>query len=511
LDRGAIVLDGRHLALEDLRLVSRGGARVSLSDGARAGIEAAHAVVRRILEGDAQVYGVNTGFGHLKDIRIPHDRLEALQLNLIRSHAAGVGAPLEPGATRALMLLRAHVLARGHSGVRPAVVTSLLDHLNADVLPVVPEQGSVGASGDLAPLSHLALLLVGEGEAVLRGEKMPAAEAQKKVGLTALKLGPKEGLSLVNGTQLIVAVGGLALLEARDLATLADIAGATSLEALLGSHHAFDERLHALRPHRGQMDSAANLRTLLADSPIERSHEHCGRVQDAYSLRCMPQVHGAAREVIRFTEGVLTTEIDSVTDNPIVFPDEGELLSGGNFHGEAPALALDALAMAAAEIASISERRIERLMNPAHSGLPPFLTPEPGVNSGLMMAQVTAAALVSENKVLAHPASVDSIPTEAGQEDHVSMGPIAARKARQVVRHARQVLAIEMLCACQALDLRAPLQPGRGVAAAHALVRRAVPALKEDRFLAPDIAAVEALLTGGALRAHVEGTTGRLA
>jgi histidine ammonia-lyase len=506
-----IVLDGRHLELEDLRAVSRGGVRVSLSDGARGRLEAAHAVVRRIVEGDVQVYGVNTGFGHLKDIRIPHEKLEALQLNLIRSHAAGVGAPLDPGATRALMLLRAHVLARGHSGVRPVVVTALLDHLNADLLPVVPEQGSVGASGDLAPLSHLALLLVGEGEATLRGERLPAAEAQRRAGLSPLTLGPKEGLALVNGTQMIVAVGGLALLEAKDLATLADVCGAASLEALLGSHHAFEARLHALRPHPGQIDSAANLRALLAGSAIEPSHAHCGRVQDAYSLRCMPQVHGAAREVVRFTEGILATEIDAVTDNPIVFPEEGDLLSGGNFHGETPALALDALAIAAAEIAAISERRTERLMNPVFSGLPPFLTPDPGVHSGLMMAQVTAAALVSENKVLAHPASVDSIPTEAGQEDHVSMGPIAARKARQIVRHARHVLAIELLCACQALDLRAPLAPGKGVQAAHAAVRRAVPFMKEDRILAPDIAAVERLLSDGSLRAAVEAAAGRLA
>ena len=506
-----IVLDGRHLGLDDLRAVARGGVPVSLSKEARGRIDAAHAVVKRIVEGDEQVYGVNTGFGHLKDIRIPHDRLEALQINLIRSHAAGVGAPLDSGATRALMLLRAHVLARGHSGVRPVVVTSLLDHLNADLLPVVPEQGSVGASGDLAPLSHLALLLVGEGEAVFRGERLPAREAQYRAGLEPLRLGPKEGLALVNGTQMIVAVGALALLEAKELATLADLIGATSLEALLGSHHAFEARLHALRPHPGQIESAANLRTLLADSAIERSHSGCGRVQDAYSLRCMPQVHGAVREVIRFTEGVLATEIDAVTDNPIVFPEEGDLVSGGNFHGETPALALDALGIAAAEIASISERRIERLMNPVHSGLSPFLTPDPGVHSGLMMAQVTAAALVSENKVLAHPASVDSIPTEAGQEDHVSMGPIAARKARRIVEHARQVLAIEMLCACQALDLRAPLSPGKGVAAAHANVRAAVPFMREDRIVAADIAAVDRILADGSLRAAVEANVGRLA
>jgi histidine ammonia-lyase len=408
------------------------------------------------------------------------------------------------------MLLRAHVLARGHSGVRPLVVETLLGHLNADLLPIVPQQGSVGASGDLAPLAHLALLLLGEGEGLLRGELLPAAEAQRRAGLRPLVLGPKEGLALINGTQMTAAIGALALLEARDAAALADLAGACSLEALKGSHRAFDPRIHELRPHPGQIASASNLRALLADSEILRSHDGCGRVQDAYSLRCMPQVHGAAREVLSFTGSVLGIEINAVTDNPIVFPESGDLLSGGNFHGEAPALALDALAMAAAEIASISERRIERLMNPALSGLPPFLTRDPGVNSGLMMAQVTAAALVSENKVLCHPASVDSIPTEAGQEDHVSMGPWAARKARTVVAHARRVLAIELLCACQALDLLRPLKPGRGVAAAFDRVRRDVPFMETDRVLASDIRDVEALLASGAVRAAAEAVSGRL-
>jgi histidine ammonia-lyase len=390
------------------------------------------------------------------------------------------------------------------------VVESLIDHLNAGVLPVIPEQGSVGASGDLAPLAHLALALIGEGRVSFGGEVMPAAAAQARAGLAPLRLGPKEGLALINGTQVIAAIGALALLEAQEAATLADLAGACSLEALKGSHRAFDARLHALKPHPGQVDSAANLRALLADSAIARSHEGCSRVQDAYSLRCMPQVHGAAREVLRFTAGILSTEINAVTDNPIVFPTEGDLVSGGNFHGEAPAMALDALAIAAAEIASIAERRIERLMNPALSGLPPFLAKDAGVNSGFMMAQVTAAALVSENKILCHPASVDSIPTEAGQEDHVSMGPIAARKARTVVTHARRVLAIEMLCACQALDFLAPLLPGRGVAAARAAVRRAVPFMETDRVLADDIAAVDALLASGALRAAAEAASGRL-
>lgn len=499
-----IVLNGEHLRLEDVAAVARGGARVVLSPSARRRIERARAVIEAILASDRQVYGVNTGFGLLKDIRIPRGQLETLQLNLIRSHCAGVGSPLPPAAARALMLLRAHVLARGHSGVRPQVVETLLAHLNADLLPVVPEQGSIGASGDLAPLSHLALALLGEGEATLRGERMPAQAALEKAGIAPLRLGPKEGLALVNGTQLITAVGTLALLEAEELAVSADIAGACTLEALKGSHHAFEERLHALRPHPGQVASAANLRSLLQGSGIARSHEGCGRVQDAYSLRCLPQVHGSARDGMRFTRSVLEVEIDAVTDNPIVFPEEGDVLSGGNFHGESPALALDCLAIATASLATISERRIDRLMNPALSGLPPFLTRDPGVNSGLMMAHVTAAALVSENKVLCHPASVDSIPTEANQEDHVSMGPIAARKARSVVGHARLVIAIEILAACQALDFVAPLLPGRGVLAVHEAVRRAVPFMERDRVLADDIRTLEALVRDGSLRAAAE-------
>ena len=507
----AIVLNGEVLRLEEIAAVALSRAAVSLAPEARRRLEAASAVVERIVAGDEQVYGVNTGFGHLKDIRIPRERLEALQENLIRSHCAGVGEPLPPEATRALMLLRAHVLARGHSGVRPRVVDALLAHLNADLLPIVPEKGSVGASGDLAPLSHLVLCLLGEGEALLAGQRMPAAAAQKRCGLQPLRLGPKEGLALVNGTQMITAVGSLALLEAEDLAVLADIAGACTLEALKGSHRAFDRRLHELRPHPGQVQSAANLRALLEGSEIERSHESCGRVQDAYSLRCMPQVHGATREGLRFARSVLETEVNAVTDNPIVFPDEGDLVSGGNFHGQTPALALDCLAIATAALASISERRLERLMNPALSGLPPFLTRDPGVNSGLMMAQVTAASLVSENKILCHPASVDSIPTEAGQEDHVSMGPIAARKARAVVGHARLVLAIEILAACQALDLLRPLRAARAVEAAHQAVRRAVPFMEADRVLATDIGRVEALLVDRSLRRTVEASSGALA
>jgi histidine ammonia-lyase len=504
----AVVLNGERLSLEEIATVARGGARVSLGAPALRQVETSRAVVERILASGQQVYGVNTGFGHLKDVRIPRDQLETLQLNLIRSHCAGVGPPLPPDATRALMLLRAHVLARGHSGVRPVVIETLLAHLNADLLPVVPERGSVGASGDLAPLSHLVLALLGEGDAVLKGERLPAVAALKKAGLEPLRLAAKEGLALINGTQMTTAVGVLALLEAEQLAVAADIVGACSLEALKGSHRAFDARLQEMRPYAGQIASAANLRVLLEGSAIARSHENCGRVQDAYSLRCMPQVHGAAREGIHFARSILETEVNAVTDNPIVFPDAGDLVSGGNFHGQPPALALDCLSIAVATIASISERRVDRLMNPAESGLPPFLTRDPGVNSGLMMAQVTAAALVSENKILCHPASVDSIPTEVNQEDHVSMAPIAARKARTVVEHARQVVAIELLAACQALDLLAPLRPGRGVEAAHGAVRRVVPFMGADRVLAPDIAAVETLVGNASLRGAVESILG---
>ncbi|MFQ5876930.1 MAG: histidine ammonia-lyase [Acidobacteriota bacterium] len=505
----SITLNGEALRLDEVAAVARGGVHVGLAAGAVRGVERSHAVVQRILKTGRRVYGVNTGFGHLKDIPIPDDRLEELQLNLIHSHCAGVGAPLPPEVVRTMMLLRAHVLARGYSGVRPVVIETLLGHLNADLLPVIPEKGSVGASGDLAPLSHLTLALLGEGEVTLRGERMPASGALRAAGIEPLRLGPKEGLALINGTQMTTAVGLLALLEAEAVATAADIAGACSVEALRGSHRPFQERIQKLRPHPGQAACAANMRVLLADSEIERSHAACGRVQDAYSLRCIPQVHGAARDVVRFVRTVLETEVNSVTDNPLVFPEEDDLVSGGNFHAESPALALDALAIAAAEIASISERRIERLMNPSLSGLPPFLTRNPGVNSGLMMAHVTAASLVSENKVLCHPAGVDSISTEAAQEDHVSMGPIAARKARQVVEHARLVVAIETLAACQALDLGGG-RPGRGVEAAKRAVREVVPFMEADRVLDADIAKLDRLLREGTLPRAVASVCGAL-
>jgi len=429
--------------------------------------------------------------------------MRALQRNLVRSHACGVGAELPPPAVRAMIALRAQVLALGHSGVRPELVDQLVAMLHAGIEPCIPAQGSVGASGDLAPLAHLALVLIGEGEAVLHGQRMPGGRALAAAGLEPVVLEAKEGLALINGTQLMLAVGGLAVLEGERLCRAADVVGAMSLEALKGSQRPFEERIQALRPHPGQALSARNLRALLAGSEIMESHRDCKKVQDPYSLRCMPQVHGATRDALGWARVVLERETIAATDNPLVFATEdggGEIVSGGNFHGQPLAIALDTAAIAIAELANLSERRIEQLVNPAlSSGLPPFLAPRTGLDSGFMMAQVTAAALVSENKVLCHPASVDSIPSSAGKEDHVSMGSICARKAAQVVTHVRNVLAIEALVAAQGLDLREPLAPGRGVRAAHSALRAHVTTLTEDRPLYVDIARCATLLEEGVI------------
>lgn len=455
------------------------------------------------------VYGVNTGFGALAEVRISAAQIIELQRNLVRSHAVGVGQPLPRAEVRAMMLLRAAVLARGHSGARPEVCLKLCELLDAGVHPLIPARGSVGASGDLAPLAHLALALIGEGKAEYRGELLPAADALSRAGVEPLELQAKEGLTLLNGTQHMTAVGALVLVDAADTIKLADIAGAMSLEALEGTPRAFDPRVIDARPQPGQKASAALLRELLADSPLRESHRDCGKVQDPYSLRCMPQVHGATRDVLDYANGVLEREANSSTDNPLVFPDDsvehgGELISGGNFHGQPVALALDAAAMAIAELANISERRIEQLVNPhLSSGLPAFLAPESGLNSGFMIAQVTAASLVSENKVLCHPASVDSIPSSAGREDHVSMGATAALKLRQVHDHVRMVLAIELLCAAQGLDLRAPLEPGPLLRAAHQHIRAAVPPMMRDRPIYEDVETVKQLLDDGSLLAAV--------
>jgi len=490
---------GDRLRLEDIERVARGEvAEVRLAAEARERVEAARAFVERIVEERRVVYGITTGFGALAHVVIPPDRIRELQANLIRSHASGVGAPLPVDEVRAITLLRANVLALGHSGVRPAVIDLLLELLNRGVHPVIPERGSVGASGDLAPLSHLALVMMGEGEAFYGGERLPGGEALRRAGLEPLTLEAKEGLALNNGTQAHTGIGALALLAAERAVDTAEVAGAMSLEGLRGTPDAFDDLIQRVRPHPGQATSAARLRWLLRDSEIRESHrENDPRVQDAYSLRCMPQVHGAARQALAFARQVLEIEANSATDNPLIFPEEGKVLSGGNFHGQPIAQVLDVVAMACADLASISERRIARLIDPALSMLPAFLTKEPGVHSGLMMAQIVAASLVTELKLRAQPASVDSVPTDANQEDHVSMGMASALKLREAVRLLETMLALELLTAAQALEFLKPLRPGRGVEEAYALVREKVPPLEGDRSLSPDIEALEALVRSG--------------
>jgi histidine ammonia-lyase len=495
-----VLLDGDTLKLEEVEAVARGEARVEIAPAARARVRAARALVDACLEDGQAHYGINTGFGTLAEVRVERGDLARLQRNLVLSHAAGVGKPLQLPEARALVLLRANVLAKGYSGVREATLDLLAGMINNGCIPVVPERGSVGASGDLAPLAHLALVVIGEGEAFLAGERLPGAAALARAGLAPVELAAKEGLALVNGTQAMSAVGTLALLRAERLARVADVAGAMTVEALLGSHRPFAGSMQRVRGQPGQIAAAAHLRRLLADSPLNASHQgpDCHKVQDPYSLRCMPQVHGAARDGLAFARGTLEPEVNAATDNPLVFAEEGEIVSGGNFHGQPVALALDVLAIAASHLATISERRVEQLVNPSLSGLPPFLATRHGLNSGFMLAQVTSAALASENKVLCHPASVDSIPSSAGREDHVSMGMTAALKARRVVENVRTCLAVELLVASQALDLRRPLGPARLVAEAHAALREAVPPMDHDRELHRDIEAVCRLVDGGA-------------
>jgi histidine ammonia-lyase len=498
-----VELDGESLTLEQIeRVAVDRGVTVALAAAAREGMLRSRELVERALAAEHPVYGVTTGFGRLSDVVVDRERLGELQLNLIRSHACGVGPPLPAVIVRAITVLRATVLAKGLSGVRPELVELLVELLNRGVHPVIPEQGSVGASGDLAPLSHLALVLVGEGEAEFEGSVLPGGEALRRAGLSPVRLQAKEGLALNNGTQVMTGIGTLALLGAERLVEAAEVAGAMSLEGLRGTPDAFHPALQRARPHPGQIASAQRLRGLLGGSEIRESHRHDDpRVQDAYALRCMPQVHGAARNALGYIRGVLETEANSATDNPLLFPDEegGLVLSGGNFHGQPVAQVLDLLAIALTDLASISERRTERLVNPDLSDLPAFLTRDPGVNSGMMLAQIAAAALVSESKILAHPASVDSIPTGASKEDHVSMGATAARKAGQVLRNAEGVVGIELMCAAQALEFLRPLRPGRGVEKAYRLVRERIAPLGADRVLAPDIAAAAELVRSGAL------------
>ncbi|MEW5975853.1 MAG: histidine ammonia-lyase [Acidobacteriota bacterium] len=492
-----VSLTGNDLTLDQFAAVVFNRVPVRLHPTALQRMQHAHSFVRSLAAGEAAVYGVNTGFGKLSDSHIGPENIDQLQVNLVRSHACGVGEPLSEAQTRGMMLCRANVLAKGYSGARPEVARLLLHMLNRGIHPVIPSQGSVGASGDLAPLAHLALVLIGEGEALCDGRKMSGGAALKRHQLRALRLEAKEGISLLNGTQGMLSLGAIALLEAENLVDSADVAAALSLDALKGTPVAFDVRVQRLRPYPGQSRSAENLRRLNAGSEIRQSHLHCPKVQDAYSLRCVPQVHGAVRDTLTFARQTFTTELNAATDNPLVFVQQGEVLSGGNFHGQPLALALDFMAIALTELASISERRIERLINPEYGDLPPFLTADPGLNSGFMMLQVTAAALTSECKVWAHPASVDSIPTSGNKEDHVSMGMAAALKLNRILRNLQHVLAIELLCGAQGVDFLAPLRPGRGAQKAYELVRSVSRRMKTDRSLASDIQRVADLIAQG--------------
>ena len=502
----ALHINGNDLTLEAVREVASIGPRraVLLLPDARQAVNRARAVVNEIVDSNKVAYAITTGVGKLSEVRIAGDQIRELQVNLVRSHAVGVGDPLSIAETRAMMLLRANSLAKGHSGVRAVVIDTLCELLNRGVTPFVPSQGSVGASGDLAPLAHLALALIGEGECSdERGVRVPSLEAFKRAQIKPLVLEAKESISLINGTQAMLAVGTLAVLAAETLVDTADVLGGLCCDALKGTDTAFDERIHKARPHAGQIKTAANLRRMLEGSQIRESHRECGRVQDAYSLRCIPQVHGAVRDTLAHCRAVFETEANSAVDNPLVFLTdpknaEGDVVSGGNFHGEPLAFALDFLAIALSALAGISERRIERLVNPMLSeGLPPFLAPGAGLNSGFMMAQVTAAALVSENKVLAHPASVDSITTSGNKEDYVSMGMTAAIKLKRILDNTRNVLAIEAMAVAQALDFLAPLKTSKRGQAAHTAIRSVCPTMEKDRVMYADFARLSEFIASG--------------
>ena len=499
-----ISLDGESLTLDAVVAVAHDFAPVSLHPAARARVVAARAVVDEFARHDTPTYGINTGFGNFAEVTIPADQLSELQVNLLRSHAAGVGDPLPVPVVRAMMALRANVLAKGFSGIRLETLDLLIALLNGRVHPVVPSRGSVGASGDLAPLAHLALVLIGEGEVWHEGRREPGAAALSRAGLAAATLAPKEGLALINGTQASVALLGLALAGAEQLARAADIAAALSIDGLQGSTKPFDPRIHAARGFEGQAKAAENLRGLLEGSAINTAHANCGRVQDAYSMRCTPQVHGAAREAFGFAHRVFRIEANAATDNPMVFAETRDILSGGNFHGAPVGIAADLLVVGLAQLATISERRSERLVNPSLSGLPAFLTRHGGLQSGLMMAQVTAAALTSEIKTLAHPASVDTIPTSANKEDHVSMSMAAGLKATRALELARAVVAVELLCACQALDLLAPLATSPALARVHQFIRAHVPTLERDRPPSHDVASITELIVAGQIERACE-------
>ncbi len=505
MTREKMVIGEGDLTFEDLRFFLEHQPEIELSVAAMERIEKSHAIIQQIVRDNRVVYGVTTGFGKFADVRIDPEQTRELQRRLVLSHAAGTGAPMPVEIVRLMMLLKIKNLSQGHSGVRPVVVKQLVEMLNRGIVPVVPQKGSVGASGDLAPLAHMALVMIGEGEAFLNGKRLSGAEALKNVGLQPIHLEAKEGLAVLNGTQAIQAYGAYAILKAHNLLRNADLIGAMSLEGLLGTLTAFDERIQNVRRHPGQVTVAQNFRNLLSKSPIVESHRYSShRVQDAYSLRCIPQVHGAVRDGLNFVTTVFEREMNGVTDNPLVFPENGDVLSGGNFHGEPLAMAADYLGILLAELANISERRIEHMMDPSVSEMAGFLTEDGGLNSGFMIAQVTAAALVSENKVLAHPASVDSIPTSANKEDHVSMGLHAARKALEIAENTERVLGIELMCACQGLDLRKPLEPSPATGAVLKHFRKQVAHWSQDRVLYPDMEIATQMVRSGELLKVVE-------
>ena len=505
-----IEIDGESLRIEDVISVAKDFSLVRLSRNAVKKIKNAREVVEEIIEKDSIAYGIKTGFGELCDVSIPKDDMKKLQENLIRSTAAGVGDHFPEEVVRATMLLSANSLSKGFSGVRLEVVSTLIDMLNKEVYPLVPEKGSVGASGDLAPLAHIALVLMGEGEAFHNGKKYDGKKALAQANIKPLELESKEGLALINGTQVMTAIASLTIYDAEHLIKTAEIASSVSLEALKGTDRAFDEKISSVRKHEGQKNCAHNLRSLLKDSEIIASHRDCSKVQDAYTIRCIPQVLGASKDAAEYARKIVEIEINSSTDNPLIFSKTNEVISAGNFHGQPIALTMDFLGIAIAEIGNFSERRTARLVDKRLSGLPAFLTEKSGLNSGFMIAQYTAASLVSENKILAHPASVDSIPTSANQEDHVSMGTIAARKAQEILKNVRYVIAIELLCASQGLEFIKPLKAGIGAQTAYEFIRKKVPRLEEDRVLHYDIEKIASLIEKGDVLRVVEKKIGKM-
>ena len=504
-----VSIDGNNLSMEDFIKVVRHGYKVELSRDAIERVENSRKIVDEFIEEEKVVYGITTGFGKFSDVTISKEETKLLQKNLITSHACGVGKALDEEVVRAIMLLRANALAKGYSGVRLSTLNTLIDMLNKGVHPIIPEKGSLGSSGDLAPLAHMVLVMIGEGEAIYNGEILAGHEAMNRAGIKPIELTSKEGLALINGTQVMTAIGGLTVYDSINLAKHADIISALTIEALNGITDAYDYKLHSIRPHKGQINTAKNLMNLLKGSQMTSKQGQI-RVQDAYTLRCIPQIHGASKDAIEYVLEKVLIEFNSATDNPLIFADSKEVISGGNFHGQPMALSFDFLGIALSEIANVSERRLERLVNPALSGLPAFLIKNGGLNSGFMIVQYSAASLVSENKVLAHPASVDSIPSSANQEDHVSMGTIAARKAREIFNNTRKVLAMELLAACQAIDLRGKKALGKGTEIAYNIVREHVSTLEEDRIMYEDINTCEDIIKSSKILNKVEEEIGSL-